>query len=82
MSCQVKHRCIGMLDACLNCSMCQLHEAKALVQLAVAFAKPLPELALLVPVTCSSKPPIRAWGYASRQEVGVWGGRFKNGLFM
>ena len=31
-------------------------EAQALVQLAVALAQPLPELALLVPVTYSQKP--------------------------
>ncbi len=62
-----------MLGACLNCSICQLHEAQALVQLAVAFAEPLPELALLVPVTCSRKLPISAWGYASRQQVAMEG---------
>ena len=67
------HKCTGMLGACLNCSICQLHEAQALVQLAVAFAEPLPELALLFPVTCSRKLPISAWGYASRQQVAMGG---------
>ena len=62
-----------MLGACLHCSICQLHEAQALVQLAVAFGEPLPELALLVPVTCSRKLPISAWEYASRQQVATAG---------
>ena len=67
------YRCTGMLGVCLNCSICQLHEAQALVQLAVTFGEPLPELALLVPVTCSSKLPMSAWEYASRQQVAMAG---------
>ncbi len=62
-----------MLGACLNCSICQLHEAQALVQLAVAFSEPFSELALLVPVTCSRKIPISAWGYARREQVATAG---------
>ena len=45
----------GCMRQYLDCRVSQVLEAQALVQLAVALAQPLPELALLVPVTCSHK---------------------------